>query len=223
MLFRSTPEARIINDDILGDEIEKITNEVDHALKISDGHKNYLEKHLEKRSEIVGGPSYTKQEKGDLEGIIEPPATPAGKAEAAETPLDTKAVDDLASKLESARTEANTPAADTPGINPLDKPQRHNETLAIDHVDDVATPDIIGNTSALSKQHTSEVSSTQLEEMAPKVVDSASVTAAQGESTSESIPVSKVGGESGNEPELETAKKEEKEKAAHGYAGGVKK
>jgi len=36
-------------DEILEDEIEKLTREVDHTLKLSDGHKQYLEEHLEKK------------------------------------------------------------------------------------------------------------------------------------------------------------------------------
>jgi NAD-dependent histone deacetylase SIR2 len=36
--------------DALEDEIEKLTSEVDHALKLSNGHKSWLEKHLAKKS-----------------------------------------------------------------------------------------------------------------------------------------------------------------------------
>lgn len=196
----STTEAKIITDDILNEEVEKITSEVDHALKISDGHKNWLEKHLDKKSEIIGGPSYTKK---DDEGIIEPPATPAGETPAAETPLEGKDADVLATKLENSFTDTNTPAAETPDVNPLSKPARHNETLAISHVDDVATPDAPGSKPTLDNQPTSEVSAKPLGEMTSKVVDSSTTIPAQAESTTQSIPVSQVIGESGNEPELQ--------------------
>jgi NAD-dependent histone deacetylase SIR2 len=42
------PETRS-KDEILEDEIESLTREVDHALKISNGHKEYLEEHLSKK------------------------------------------------------------------------------------------------------------------------------------------------------------------------------
>lgn len=227
----STPEARIITDDVLNDEIEKITSEVDHALKISDGHKNWLEKHLDKKSEVIGGPSYRKADLKDDEGIIEPPATPSGGTPSGETPLEDQSAQTLASKLESATTEENTPAAETPGINPLSKPARHNETLAISHVDDVATPDALSFSAGPKAEKPShsgaEASSKPLEEMTSKVVDSNSTIPAQAESTSASVPVSQVIGETGDEPELQakkpgTKESEKKDEGGPSYAAVVK-
>lgn len=196
-----TPAAKIINDDILSEEIDKITSEVDHALKISDGHKNWLEKHLDKKSEVIGGPTCVKEDKestnldgAKLDGISEPPATLATDI-TGEMPVQTPAE---AMKLEHAVTEPSTPigrvyAEDEPSPAPLGKPRRHNETLAISHVDDVPTPDS-SSSAPLAKEPTSEVSSTPLEEMTSKVVNPSTIPA-QAETTTESIPVSQVEGE----------------------------
>lgn len=190
-----TPAAKIINDDILGAEIDKITSEVDHALKISDGHKNWLEKHLNKKSEVIGGPTYVQEDKKDpLDGIKEPPATPATDTSgevAIDAPLD-------ATKLKNAVTESSTPtAAEEPSPAPLGKPERQNETLAIPHAGDVPTPNAT-RTASLATHDTTpagKVASTPLEEMTNKVVDSEATIPAQAESTRESIPVSQVEGE----------------------------
>ncbi|KFY13228.1 hypothetical protein V492_03405 [Pseudogymnoascus sp. VKM F-4246] len=49
------PVAPAAQQEALEDEIEKLTSEVDHALKLSDGHKNWLEKHLSEKS-VAGAP-----------------------------------------------------------------------------------------------------------------------------------------------------------------------
>ncbi|KFY39193.1 hypothetical protein V495_06088 [Pseudogymnoascus sp. VKM F-4514 (FW-929)] len=50
--------------DALEDEIEKLTSEVDHALKLSNGHKSWLEKHLAKKS-AAGAPVEVVSEVND--------------------------------------------------------------------------------------------------------------------------------------------------------------
>jgi NAD-dependent histone deacetylase SIR2 len=52
-IAKAPPETRT-KDEILEDEIENLTREVDHTLKISNGHQQYLEDHLSKR--ITKGP-----------------------------------------------------------------------------------------------------------------------------------------------------------------------
>lgn len=193
-----TPAAKIINDDTLGAEIDKITSEVDHALKISHGHKNWLEKHLDKKSEVIRGPTYIKEDKGSsnldgtkLDSITEPRATPATDTAGEVT---TEEPDD-SMKLENAVTESSTPTFNSePSPAPLSKPARHNETLAILHVDDVPTPDAISAAAPPTKP-TSEVLSTPLDEMTSKAVDLEATIPAQAEKTREEIPVAQVEGE----------------------------
>jgi NAD+-dependent protein deacetylase SIR2 len=57
--MQSPPETRS-KDEILEDEIENLTREVDHALKLSNGHQQYLEEHLGKK--IARGPSEQSDE-----------------------------------------------------------------------------------------------------------------------------------------------------------------
>ncbi|KFY32360.1 hypothetical protein V493_00270 [Pseudogymnoascus sp. VKM F-4281 (FW-2241)] len=52
-LESTAPSAK---QEALDDEVEKLASEVDHALKISDGHKNWLEKHLAKKV-VAGAPT----------------------------------------------------------------------------------------------------------------------------------------------------------------------
>ena len=98
-------------------------------------------------------------------------------------------------KLENAVTESSTPTySSEPSLVPLSKPARHNETLAISHVDDFPTPDTI-SAAAPARGPTSEVASTPLEEMTSKVVDSETTIPAQAEITREEISVAQVEGE----------------------------
>lgn len=66
----ATPSAK---QEALEDEIEKLTNEVDHALKLSNGHKNWLEKHLAEKSaagaptEVVSPANDEKPQKQDIQ------------------------------------------------------------------------------------------------------------------------------------------------------------
>lgn len=146
------PKTKAEKHEELEDEIEKLTSEVDHALKISSGHKEWLEKHLEKKSD--GGPKAMHDVKKAEPAPESVPTSgkPLERDEifksSHETPVDqAKTLDEAESQsvdpesygLEHSATDyevVSTPQA------PLEKQERHNETLAAKKVDDVATPDI---------------------------------------------------------------------------------
>ncbi|KFY87033.1 hypothetical protein V500_07231 [Pseudogymnoascus sp. VKM F-4518 (FW-2643)] len=52
--LKLTPSST--KNEAVEDEVDKLTSEVDHALKISDGHKSWLEKHLAKKT-AAGAPA----------------------------------------------------------------------------------------------------------------------------------------------------------------------
>ena len=54
--LKPTTTAPSAKNETVEDEVDKLTSEVDHALKISDGHKSWLEKHLAKKS-AAGAPA----------------------------------------------------------------------------------------------------------------------------------------------------------------------
>ncbi len=122
----SPVEDKRSKDEVLEDEIQKLTGEVDHALKISNGHKSWLEKHLSKKSAVTGGPYY---EADDVEGTQRMPAADTISQETKSYVAD----------LEAADTPNSSEASPA---DPLTKPPRHNETLATKQVDDYATQDL---------------------------------------------------------------------------------
>ncbi|KFZ03697.1 hypothetical protein V501_09323, partial [Pseudogymnoascus sp. VKM F-4519 (FW-2642)] len=67
------PATPMAKHDALEDEIEKLTTEVNHALKLSNGHKSWLEQHLAQKSaagapiEAVSPANNENSEKKDIE------------------------------------------------------------------------------------------------------------------------------------------------------------
>lgn len=146
------PAAKAEKHEDLEDEIEKLTSEVDHALKITSGHKEWLEKHLEKKSDAgpkglqdmkkaAPAPESTLRlsaplKRDDIFKSSEEIATQSARSSIGSENQDSKTE---SYKLEHTATDeevVTTPEA------PLEKPERHNETLAAKRVDDLATPDI---------------------------------------------------------------------------------
>jgi len=117
------PDTRT-KDEKLEDEIEILTREVDHTLKISNGHRDYLEDHLNRK--IDKGPSEVsaKPAPGDTEGR----ADAGGQASIAGN-------DD---QMKQAR--ARVPRGDeTDDIKTLEEPSNSKPAKTVEEKDPIST------------------------------------------------------------------------------------
>jgi NAD-dependent histone deacetylase SIR2 len=119
----TAPTAHKTKDEVLEDEIEKLTKEVDHTLKLSNGHKQWLENHL--GDKVAKGPAL-REDVGNTTGSKDSQSAGSGKEPGnLSNPYDLvfkgPPIRDDEENSISTKTDQNAKAADEPGdlVNPL--------------------------------------------------------------------------------------------------------
>jgi NAD-dependent histone deacetylase SIR2 len=99
------PATHRTKHEVLEEEIEKLTTEVDRALKLSNGHKSWLEKHLAEKSateEPVEAVSQTNNENEQGEEIEAKPITLGSKESSSGLRAETDTANECTKTIEAA-------------------------------------------------------------------------------------------------------------------------